>query len=152
VHKSLPTQIGHEIIETILILCGIAVKKDMNFLTYTAVVLMVGGLSFRGMAQQVIHNKEMKTIQIPESQTEAFMQVNPRLFSESRKIYRCSFLTLNNLAKAAESINDPEVLNCLYSLLVFEDRQNQVLKNYLTQTLEKQNNTVSIDLHDQGEE
>jgi hypothetical protein len=124
----------------------------MKFLTYTAAVLLMSGLSFRGMAQQVIYSKEMKVVKLPESQTEAFKQANPLLFSESRRVYRCSFLTLNNLAKATESINDPDVFNCLYSLLVSADRERQVLQSYYQQTVERQDRAISIDLQIKEEE
>jgi hypothetical protein len=129
----------------------------MKFSKYAAVVLLMSGLSFKVMAQQIttitnphasLNHKpleELKTL-IPASQTEAFAQANPKLFSESRKIFRCSFLTLNNLAKATEAINNPEVLNCLYSLLVSASADQRLRTSYFEAITGEKDNAISISL------
>ena len=50
--------------------------------------------------------------------------------SDNKKNFRCSFLTLNNLARAAESINEPgnEAFDCLHTLLVKSTRDISLIR------------------------
>ena len=99
----------------------------MRFFRYAAASIFLITLSLQGFSQDIsLTLSTYKTfalkinyavIHIPESPRDTYSYAS---YSEkNKKGYRCSFLTLNNLAKAAESINDAAPLNCLYSHLVF---------------------------------
>jgi hypothetical protein len=57
---------------------------------------------------------DFKSFKIDEQQTEGKQAIN----LEKQRAFRCSFLTLDNLAKVAGGVNQAEALDCLNTLLV----------------------------------
>lgn len=65
-------------------------------------------------------------------------------FRQERKNFRCSFLTLNNLAKAAESIDNTEAFDCLYNLLVLHQHNLDDRKNLFESLVAETQGTILL--------
>lgn len=68
-----------------------------------------------------IREKSYASFILPAFQSRDELVLARTSFREQKKNFRCSFLTLNNLAKAAESIDDTQAFDCLYNLLVWHE-------------------------------
>ena len=51
-------------------------------------------------------------------------------YNEQKRAFRCSFLTLDNLAKIAGGVNQAEALECLNTLLVNSDEDKRTRDRY----------------------
>ncbi|HYG03815.1 MAG TPA: hypothetical protein VD927_15305 [Chryseosolibacter sp.] len=52
-------------------------------------------------------------------------------FAEERKKVKCSFLILNNLAKAATAPEAPETLDCINTWIAFIDSNPELPENFI---------------------
>jgi hypothetical protein len=128
----------------------------MRILKFAAVVLLVIGISVQAFSQRNSDNnlsplnlknsyKRFFYVYLPESQKAAAESLL-KFAVRTKRNFKCSFLTLNNLAMAAKS-TDMEALDCLHSLLV-SNELNGTRSDYFNQITAEANNSAILSLRD----
>jgi hypothetical protein len=105
----------------------------MKIVRFAAVFFLVAGCFVQAFSQLNIKSgtlrpseKNLKKISsyvyLPESK-KAAAEAERKFADWEKRSFKCSFLTLNNLAMAAKSISDTDAdaLDCLHSLLVLNE-------------------------------
>jgi hypothetical protein len=78
---------------------------------------------------------------LDKKQQQRFREICQSYFDEQKRAFKCSFLTLDNLAKAAASINYSEVFECLNTQLVSRKKGISIKEKYFKK-IEKEFNSI----------
>jgi hypothetical protein len=128
----------------------------MKIVRFAAVFFLVAGCFVQAFSQLNIKSstlhpseKNLKKISfyvyLPESK-KAAAEAERKFAGWEKRSFKCSFLTLNNLAMAARSISDTDALDCLHSLLVLNEYNAGVRSDYFRQITASASNSASIAL------
>ena len=71
-----------------------------------------------------------ETLNLDEEKFDLFKETYTKYQDDQKRAFRCSFLTLDNLAKIAGGLNQAEALECLNTLLVNSDEDRKTRDRY----------------------
>jgi hypothetical protein len=103
-----------------------AFKWGISLLVLMGSVLVQAQTTDEKAADSVIVVQDLidiKSVKIDDNRTVEKQAIN----QEKQRAFRCSFLTLDNLAKVAGGVNQAEALDCLNTLLVNLDTRPMYL-------------------------
>jgi hypothetical protein len=130
----------------------------MKIVRFAAVLFFVAGCFVQAFSQLNIKSgtlhpseKDVKKISfyvyLPESK-KAAAEAERKFAGWEKRSFKCSFLTLNNLAMAARSVSDTDALDCLHSLLVLNEYNAGVRSDLFRQITTMASNSTAITLQD----
>jgi hypothetical protein len=106
----------------------------MRLFCFTIGALLLSVISFQVQSQNLIkkqhfaaHPVKCYPVFIPQSKKEVWLSI----ITEQK--FRCSFLTLSNLAKAAKSVDDNKPFDCLYTHLVYLQQELNIREKLFEQ-------------------
>lgn len=82
---------------------------------------------------------------LSEDEQEAFRNLYQEYLVKQQPAFKCSYLILNNLARAAAAIHDAEAFECLNSLMVYRDNNIRLKLFYFEKIFNDINGNVDLE-------
>jgi hypothetical protein len=142
----LPTTIGYCLLLQKILQCAIALGIGYMVCKIGIVGLIALAVSFVGYSQNYVSvtkedsvavNDKIQAmrskVKMTSSEERMLREIYFELVSEGKKEIRCSFLTLNNLARAVAYIYDKDAFECLNSMMVYlENNRSRIERSFNT--------------------